>query len=302
MDRTRLRLLMFLLVAPPLVWTADGEESLGDRFVRTQDAMKALTRELRIPEHFKEKDAKKKVGEFDPGTFFSVLKHINMEPGYRLDYVYHFDGIGGYPVLYARKAEEPPYTTETELIGAVRVKARLGEVEKIHAARRELFRSRELSDREAVAQAAGDLDRRLSEIPEREYWKWYLEHVQIDGTPDGYLEFMAFQMLAGRFCLYWHANRPDDRILTGPSSLGGVFDELKRFHLEPPGDLRAEAERLDFAPTVSMGDEEVRVSVVTFTKWGGFQRRTHTISARFPHKVVKEENRVLLSYECNMRF
>jgi len=112
MDRTRLRLLMFFLVAPPLVWAADGEEPLGDRFVRTHGAMKALTRELRMPEHFKEKDANKKGGEFDPGTFFSVLKHINMEPGYRLDYVYHFDGIGGYPVLYARKAEDPSFALE----------------------------------------------------------------------------------------------------------------------------------------------------------------------------------------------
>jgi hypothetical protein len=44
-----------------------------------------------------------------------VLDHLSMVPGYILDYVFRYDGMGGYPVLYARPVGQPPYATEADL-------------------------------------------------------------------------------------------------------------------------------------------------------------------------------------------
>jgi len=45
--------------------------------------------------------------EFDANSFFAVLTHISMRAGYLLDYVYQVDGLGAYPLLYARPRIRP---------------------------------------------------------------------------------------------------------------------------------------------------------------------------------------------------
>jgi hypothetical protein len=81
----------------------------------TLDAISALTGGLEIPANFQTHDPVKKGGEFDVMQYFSVLDHLSMQPGYVLDYVYHFDGMGGSPILYVRPASQPPYATEADL-------------------------------------------------------------------------------------------------------------------------------------------------------------------------------------------
>jgi hypothetical protein len=54
-------------------------------------------------------------------------------------------------------------------------------------------------------------------------------------------------------------------------------------------------------PTVTLTHDSAIVEVVIFTKWGGFFRRTYTISRSFPHTIdMKEEN--LVPYECGIMF
>jgi hypothetical protein len=71
-----------------------------------------------IPVYFEEENPVKQGGEFDVMQYFTVLDHLSMQPGYILDYVYHFDGMGGYPVLYIRPDGQPPYATEADLPAA----------------------------------------------------------------------------------------------------------------------------------------------------------------------------------------
>lgn len=50
--------------------------------------------------------------DFDPNIYFSVLTHLKMQEGYMLDYVYHeIKGFGGFPRLYARRADGEPLET-----------------------------------------------------------------------------------------------------------------------------------------------------------------------------------------------
>ncbi len=79
------------------------------------DAMLALTGGLELPANFQNENPVKTGGEFDVMQYFSVLDHLSMQPGYVLDYVYHYDGMGGLPVLYVRPSSQSPYTTEADL-------------------------------------------------------------------------------------------------------------------------------------------------------------------------------------------
>jgi hypothetical protein len=77
----------------------------------TVDKMAALREGLEFPEHFQVENPGRTGEEFDPNEYFSVLKHLSMEPGYALDYVYQMDFMGGYPILYTRPVDQPRYLT-----------------------------------------------------------------------------------------------------------------------------------------------------------------------------------------------
>jgi len=84
---------------------------------RTVDGLVALAARLELPEYLAEEGAVKRGTEFDVTAYFDVLDHLSMEPGYVLDYVYLFEGIGGRPVLYARREGLPPFASYEDLVG-----------------------------------------------------------------------------------------------------------------------------------------------------------------------------------------
>ncbi len=87
-------------------------------WLRTVDALAAL-KPGEIPKHLKQEDAVRDGSEFDPNVYFTVLTHLSMEPGYVLDYVYYYDGMGGLPMLYARPADQAPYENYSAYSAAV---------------------------------------------------------------------------------------------------------------------------------------------------------------------------------------
>jgi len=53
--------------------------------------------------------------EFDVNDYFKVLTHISMQDGYSLDYIYHVDGLGAFPILYALPDGQAPYASVDEV-------------------------------------------------------------------------------------------------------------------------------------------------------------------------------------------
>ena len=78
----------------------------------------ALQEPLGFPDHLAEEDAEKTEGDFDANLYFEVLDRISPQRGYVLDYVYRYAGIGGGPVLYARKSQAAPYRNYSEYAAA----------------------------------------------------------------------------------------------------------------------------------------------------------------------------------------
>jgi hypothetical protein len=67
-----------------------------------------------IPQHLKQKGVRTG-NEFDPNSYFDVLTHIAMKPGYMLDYVYAYKfEFAGRPLLYAHPIGERSLEKVTE--------------------------------------------------------------------------------------------------------------------------------------------------------------------------------------------
>jgi hypothetical protein len=77
----------------------------------TVDELSALQSGLEFPDHFEDENATRTGEEFDVNDYFTVLDRLSMESGYVLDYVYCYDGMGGYPRLYAQPEDQPRLLT-----------------------------------------------------------------------------------------------------------------------------------------------------------------------------------------------
>ncbi len=59
--------------------------------------------------------------EFDANQYFNVLTHVSMREGYILDYVYHVDDLGAFPMLYARPLDQTPYSSAEDVAGSTKL-------------------------------------------------------------------------------------------------------------------------------------------------------------------------------------
>lgn len=232
---------------------------------KTVDALTSLTAAYPLPAHFNDGSAKtRQPGDFDPNAYFTVLKHLSLQPGYALDFVYHSDGLGGYPIIYARPLDAPPFAEESEYtdwlfqnIGAVRNR---GEV--------------------------------------------YFNYIQVDDTEESYFELALLYLQSGKFYLVWHANYYDYVVIadaSGYQALKQEFNGKGGFGLELPAEVIEKANQLDFSPQVEMTDEEATVKLIYFTKWGGFIQANFTFS-RPDGKLINATYETLIEYDCGIMF
>ena len=57
--------------------------------------------------------------EFDVMEELSALPNVELEDGWILDYVYHWDGMGGYPMLYARPETMARFLSQADMQQAI---------------------------------------------------------------------------------------------------------------------------------------------------------------------------------------
>ncbi len=223
---------------------------------RTVSAIKQMRSDLRFPPYFSKENPAKRGGEFDPNRYFEALPDLKMQDGFTLDYVYHQDGMGGYPVLYARPVDQVPYLNESEYKAA-------------------------------------------SDHPN------YLEFVVPQDSPEGYFGYAVFAMTANQFYLDWHARYNDWQVVCGTKDVNDIINSTegggsngRPMSAQQQKDARAiESPQ----PSVVMNDDTATVTMLVFTKWGGFYRRTLTIG-RADHSIRDEQDRPLVEYECGIAF
>ena len=228
----------------------------------TIDALSALHDDLTLPDYLMQGEARRWEGEFDANETFSILSHTSMEPDYVLDYVYSFEFSGGEPILYARPADEAPYSTYAELAAATGITV---------------------------------------SSPQRND---YLDHVQVDGTAEGFFELAVFYLMGDQFYLFWHANYNDATALCDQTGLETIVSGLEdsEFGLPISAEQAEQARALDVAPAVEFDEDTATVTLVSFTMWGGFFQQTYVFERAFPHRLTRHETTELAPYDCGINF
>lgn len=242
----------------------------------TVDALKAM-QPTSIPEHFMNGETARRESDFDVSAYFEVLTHLCMEPGYVLDYVYDNGGIGGAPIVYARPETQPAYGSFAELVAAL-------------AAAYPDAESRDGSKDFLAHLHAQD----------------YLDHVQADGTPEGYLELTILRLLGDWFYLYRHANYYDTTVVCDSEALDEVLAKAEAFHDAGRPSvmwIRRQASLIDLRPTVRLLDGgTAAVRFVTFSKWGGLKEMSCILAQTPPHDFAGWNSQALVPYDCRVMF
>ena len=227
--------------------------------------LRTLTVNLQVPEYFQVVNPEKRGGEFDPNSYFGALKNLSMEPGYILDYVYSFDGMGGEPFIYTRPIHQAPYRNIQEYTTATGVNIYDGT--------------------------------KLAEVH-----RGYLDHVKVNEVnEESFFQFIVLYIMGDQFYLYWNSNYNDTRLVVDTNSLTSVFNTLYNIGKVVPDDIQNQAFASDLRPVFKIKADTITFRMVTFTKWGGFFEDIYTIRKEFPHKI-SIESKNLVPYNCGIQF
>jgi hypothetical protein len=255
--------------SPAGVGDTEGTVLVGDIVPSAQTVVDAFASSQPggTPDHFENGETARQDGDFDVNSYFGVLTHLSVEPGWVLDYVYDYNGMGGRPVIYARLDEEPPFASYEEYEAAIATAA--------------------------PGTGAG------SSGPD------YLAHVQADDTPESYFEWAVLRIMGSQFYLIWHANYNDTTVVCDNETLEEVFSATEAsFGIgKLPSTVRRQAAKIDLSPTVHLpADGTATVRLVTFSKWGGLKEIHFTVGREFPHSTVDWAVETLVEYDCGVMF
>lgn len=129
----------------------------------------------------------------------------------------------------------------------------------------------------------------------------YLDHIQVDGTAEGYFELTVLRIMGGQFYLSWHAEYNDWEVVGSQERLKEIIEWLNEEYSPLTKQQVKDVMRLDVTPRVQFEGNKVIVKIVAFTKWGGFFERVLTIDQDFPHQMIYDETQ-LFPYECGIVF
>jgi hypothetical protein len=241
--------------------------SMSDECRKVIDGLNSLRKDLSVPDHFFEGYPYRQTGDFDPNSYFSVFTHLQTTPGYVLDYIYFGDDLGGLPLLYARKTNSVPFQSYEEFLES------FGE---------------EVEGERSYGELRHNYD--------------YLEKIQIDDTPESYFEYVILAVLGDQFYLSWHSLYNDLQILCDSSDLQTVNADMEGFGIEFPQDVKDRIEKINLSPAVVVGDNDVSLRLVIFSKWGGFFENMYTIKKNNPPQLSDTKFNTLIEYDCGISF
>ena len=267
-------ILFFIFLCAIMIWCScqlqqpSAETTPSDLALQWQediDQLRALYTAQSLPDYLVQENPELLGSEFDVMQVFDILDHLCMAQGKRLSYYYHYDGMGAYPALYAQTQDAAPYRSESAF-------------------------------QQAHAECFGeDPNRNLCD---------YLPAIESDGSPLGYLQLVQLRIMGGQFYLNWHANYNDATLIATQTALEEKIDQAVQTTFGQPMSSKQarQAISLDPSPRVEFGKDAVRVRVLWFSNWGGFNESIFEISTSKPHEIQMTETNQLLEYDCGIRF
>ncbi len=131
--------------------------------------------------------------------------------------------------------------------------------------------------------------------------------IEADGTDKGFLQLAMTQLLGPNFYLYFRSNEQDTTVLCDIDDIERLLDDLDQrddVAVKPDMLFKARALTIDAIEPVVRFDKknnQVMVSVLTFTKWGGFYRQTLTYGVGFPHRSISITAKQVIAYDAGFK-
>ncbi|MBN2362661.1 hypothetical protein JXL83_00855 [candidate division WOR-3 bacterium] len=183
---------------------------------------------------------------FDVTNFLLVLDLLSMDSGYRLDFLYMPVAGGGQPVLVSIPVSQS--------------------IDEFADKFRDIFTEEEWQNNAA-------------------YDKFF-EHIRTDGSPEAFFQLAILGIMGNHFCLFWHSLELDDVIICSQSGLDELINTLLSEGFQIPPDALKTARETDLTPSIIMTENSVEISVIAFTKYGGFEKHTLVFNSEFPHILL----------------
>jgi hypothetical protein len=204
-------------------------------------------------------------GEYDVSGYFEVLKHISMDNGYVLDYVYLTDTQRGGPILYVRPADRIPFYNYDAYKTATHETPR------------------QEKDNSMIWLVKGTDDTGSG------------NKIKIDGTRQGYFEYVVLQTISNQFYLLGGAIINDKKIVCEKAELEGIWAEIDAAGMGPVDtSVKEQAQQFDFAPAVTFHPDLIQVSLTIFSKYSGFTRYSYYISKDYPYYITNIKQDTLM--------
>lgn len=131
-------------------------------------------------------------------------------------------------------------------------------------------------------------------ISPQESWTRVMDRIQVDGTAEGFFEFVVLRTMGDHFYQFWHALYNDAMIICDHTGLEAALTIIDEYRIPLSSDDERKVRSLDFQPVVAFENNTVVVKVVIFTKWSGFIQESYTISRDFPHRILEVESKTLV--------
>jgi len=262
-------LLLTLIISSACQFRETPTEKTSDAALSWQEDIEQIRKlygSQSIPQYLLNEDAVLQGDEFDVRATMKILDHLSMAAGYQLAYVYKYDPMGSYPVLYAHLEDTSPFTS----------------LKEYSSTRPECFQS-------------GEKPPHCS----------YRQLVETDGSEIGYLQFVLLNEMGRQFYLDWHANYNDTTLIATEDALDQILTQLSNSDFGYPIDDQQKEEIKNLvhpAPEIVIGTDFVTLRVVYFTKWGGFFEVHYELNKDFPHTIQEIESRNLFDYNCGILF
>jgi hypothetical protein len=144
-----------------------------------------------------------------------------------------------------------------------------------------------------------------ADIPNNTELPDFRDYVEVQDLEQGYFEYVALDIMADQFYLYWHANYNDYEIVCNKAEINEIVDQVSSgdFGVKMSSVQQARARAIsNIEPSVSLNGDTATVQFITFSKWGGFYRETYTIGREFPHQIIDVKQDNLVPYDCGVAF
>ncbi|NVO20023.1 MAG: hypothetical protein HXX13_10000 [Bacteroidetes bacterium] len=152
-----------------------------------------------------------------------------------------------------------------------------------------------------------DIDELLSRIDNKRYMYDHrifeycqsvntIDHLKVTDIEKGLFQLLMLDMIGEDFAIYWHAGYGRKTMICSKRELYEISEKIL------DKERKSEIEKANDFPTIEESKDCITYRILTFNSWRGLAEESYSIKKAFPHKISLIEAKILVSYDCGLRY